>query len=178
MVWLLAILLVVILVGGGVLIRYKSFLGPHSEILEVSWTLLPMLILISIAFPSIRLLCIQDALCQAPGETIKVVSNQWNWQSDFVCDIYDHLLDIEGLEVTRSLEVPLVITTGTTRVLLTSSDVLHSLGIPSLGIKLDATPGRLNATIIEAFIPGVLLGSCFELCGSGHRIIPIRISIL
>jgi len=88
----------------------------------------------------------------------------------------DHLLDSERLDVSASFESPLVLTRGTlTRVLTIRTDVLHSLGIPSLGIKLDASPGRIRITNIEPLTPGLFLGSCYELCGRGHRAIPINV---
>jgi len=94
-------------------------------------------------------------------------------------DSYDHLLDADLLDTSRSFEIPVVLRGRTmTRVLVTRRDVLHSLGIPSLGVKLDSAPGRLNATTVEVFSPGVFVGSCFELCGRGHRMIPINTLVL
>jgi cytochrome c oxidase subunit II len=83
-------------------------------------------------------------------------------------------LDSDLLDLIGSYESPLLIAIGSTRVLLTRTDVLHSLGFPSLGVKLDSAPGRLNATIIEVLSPGLFVGSCYELCGRGHRVIPIN----
>lgn len=78
--------------------------------------------------------------------------------------------------MTTSYETPILIDSGhRIRVLTIRTDVLHSLGVPSLGIKLDASPGRIRITIIERAIPGIFLGSCYELCGSGHRAIPLHI---
>jgi len=74
-----------------------------------------------------------------------------------------------------SYESPMITSLGNIRVLLTSTDVLHSLGIPGLGVKLDSTPGRLNTTVIEIIVPGLFVGSCYELCGRGHSIIPINL---
>lgn len=91
----------------------------------------------------------------------------------------DHLLDVEELDNLGSYEVPMVtVSSGVSRVLLTRTDVLHSLGLPSLGVKLDSAPGRLNTTTVEVFVPGLYLGSCYELCGSGHRAMPINIIAL
>jgi cytochrome c oxidase subunit 2 len=180
-VWLVVILMLVSIITALVIFSgYKSIrVIPDSEVLEKTWTLLPIFILFSIALPRIRLLCMQDARCLVPNDTLKVIRNQWNWQRDTHSECYDHLLDADGLDDRRSYEVPLVINSWfRTRVLLTRTDVLHSLGVPSLGVKLDSTPGRLNATIVEVISPGLYVGSCFELCGSGHRVIPLNVLIL
>jgi len=88
----------------------------------------------------------------------------------------DHLLDVDSLDREGSFEVPLLLKNGTvSRILVTRTDVLHSFGVPALGVKLDAAPGRLNATSIEVSSLGLFVGSCFELCGRGHRIMPINV---
>jgi len=74
--------------------------------------------------------------------------------------------------------VPIILQTNTFRVLVSRTDVLHSLGVPSLGVKLDSTPGRLNATIVDIIDKGLFEGFCFELCGRGHSIMPLRFLIL
>jgi cytochrome c oxidase subunit 2 len=158
--------------------RIKGSLHPDSETLEVTWTALPVLILLTIAFPRIYLLCIQDARNQIPGQTIKVVRNQWNWQRE-TAERVDHLLDSEGVDVVGSFDSPLLINRiRDTRILTIRTDVLHSLGIPRLAVKLDAAPGRIRITILEVSFPGVFIGSCYELCGRGHRAIPLHISSL
>jgi len=90
----------------------------------------------------------------------------------------DHLLDVDQLENVASYENPVLLKINTpTRVVVGSTDVLHSLGLPALGVKLDATPGRLNATVTESYLIGVIPGSCYELCGRGHRVIPIQLVV-
>jgi len=85
-------------------------------------------------------------------------------------------LDAEGLDVISSYESPLLLKRSfDTRILTIRTDVLHSLGIPSLGVKLDASPGRIRITVLEISTPGVYLGSCYELCGRGHRAMPIHL---
>lgn len=125
------------------------------------------------AFPSIHLLCIQDSFNSYPRSTVKITRNQWNWQRDRY-DVRDHLLDERSFfDLMSSLDIPVLFRNITlNRVLVIRSDVLHSLGIPGLGVKLDSCPGRINGTI---FISrhGLFLGSCYELCGRGHRAIPI-----
>jgi len=136
-----------------------------------------MFILITIAVPSIHLLCLQDSFTQSPRARIKVIRNQWNWQRESN-DSYDHLLDSDMVDWITAYECPLFLKTGTNRVLLTRTDVLHSLGFPSLGIKLDSAPGRLNSTTMEVLSPGLFVGSCYELCGRGHRVMPINTLVL
>lgn len=173
-VWLVVIISLVILIRYKVLFRIRAFLTQDSEVLEKTWTLIPIAILIRIAIPRLHLLCAQDSMCYHPVSRLKVISNQWNWQRE-VEEPYDHLLDTEELDNLGSYEIPvLLIAHGVSRVLLTRTDVLHSLGLPRLGLKLDSTPGRLNTTTVEAFVPGLYVGSCFELCGRGHRAIPIN----
>lgn len=84
------------------------------------------------------------------------------------------MLDSEKLDELSGFDSPLLLKSGlVTRLMLTRSDVLHSLGIPALGIKLDSAPGRLNAVTFDLPITGLIIGSCYELCGSGHRAMPI-----
>jgi len=174
-VWLAAILGLVCLIRWYTLLRPKRHLPGDSETLEKTWTLIPMLVLVRVAGPRIRLLCLQDAIRQTPTHTTKVISNQWNWQRETL-DTYDHLLDVERLDNLASFEIPVrIVRQGVCRLLVTSTDVLHSLGVPRLGIKLDSIPGRLNTTTTEIFRPTCSLGSCYELCGRGHRAIPIHL---
>jgi len=176
-IWLLAILLVVVIVRLATFRSPISFLSPDSETLEKMWTILPIIILVTIAFPRIYLLCLQDSFSQNPKSTLKVVRNQWNWQSEIGESSIDHLLDLDRLDGASS-SAPVTLIQGLSRILVTSTDVLHSLGLPRLAVKLDSAPGRLNATMLEVTSPGIFIGSCFELCGSGHSIIPINFLVL
>lgn len=83
------------------------------------------------------------------------------------------MLDIDELDNLNSFEIPVLLTDMLSRVILTRTDVLHSLGVPSLGIKLDSIPGRLNSITTNSTLPGVFNGSCYELCGRGHSVIPV-----
>lgn len=124
------------------------------------------------AYPRLHLLCLQDSFRFSPADTLHVIRRQWRWQSEGG-ELVDHLLDQEKLDELASYEAPMLMSSSSlTRVLVSRTDVLHSLGLPSIGVKLDSVPGRLNATMVEA-VPGLTLGSCFELCGSGHRAMPI-----
>jgi cytochrome c oxidase subunit 2 len=120
---------------------------------------------------------VQDAICQSPSSTIKVVRNQWNWQRETEdVDARDHLLDPDEVDNLASFETPAAsVRKGVRRVVVTRTDVLHSLGLPRLGLKLDSVPGRLNVTTVEIMSPGLYVGSCYELCGRGHRAMPINL---
>lgn len=173
-VWLRVILILVIFIGTKILFRTTkvTVLRLDSSSLEVVWTLIPIVILLLIAFPSIYLLCLQDDPQLVPKDTLKILRNQWNWQSERLEQL-DHLLDTTELDVLISYDSPLALSVGErSRFLLTSRDVLHSIGVPSLGIKLDSSPGRLNVVILEITSLGLLRGSCYELCGRGHSAIP------
>jgi len=173
-VWLLAIIVVVVSVFLFINIQQSRGLELESEVLEKTWTFVPILILASIARPSIHLLCIQDALCLTPTTRVKITRNQWRWQRE-QSDTADHLLDADHLTNVGSFETPVLIRLGLSRVVLRRTDVLHSLGMPRLGMKLDSVPGRLNTTTSDITSQGLILGSCYELCGRGHRVMPITI---
>lgn len=178
MVWLVVIIRVVMVIRIRVSVRLQGFLIPDSQTLEQVWTLIPVFILVGIAFPRVRLLCLQDALGQGITRRAKLVRNQWNWQREWD-ESYDHLLDSEGIDRARAYEVPFLLAAGkVTRLLVTRTDVLHSIGVPSLGVKLDSVPGRLNATALEVNYRGLFVGSCYELCGRGHRVIPIKVLVV
>ena len=156
----------------------------HSTLLEVVWTLTPVLILIIIAYPSFGLLYSMDELVE-PEITLKVVGHQWYWSyeySDREEDIlYDsYIIATEDLVrgIPRLLEVDerAVLPVKTPiRILVTAADVLHSWAIPSLGIKVDACPGRLNQVNTYIARAGSYYGQCSEICGVNHAFIPIVI---
>jgi len=165
-------------VGLGVLIAFKSRLRSDSLVLETTWTFIPVLILLFIVIPSLGLLCSQDALSQNPSLTLKMIRNQWNWQSESE-ESYDHLLDSERTDIGSSLEVPISLTRKTeTRVVTVRTDVLHSLGVPRIGVKLDTAPGRIRATTLRSLYPGLFMGSCYELCGRGHSAMPFSLLVI
>nr|YP_009346421.1 cytochrome c oxidase subunit II [Longidorus vineacola]AOT84232.1 cytochrome c oxidase subunit II [Longidorus vineacola] len=178
MVWICVVLIIVSLLKLGTLSSPSASLMLDSEGLEQFWTVLPMLILVTIAAPSFNLLCLQDSFKELPSTSVKIISNQWNWSSECHNET-DHLLDVEDTEYLNSLETPVLLPNSTTiRVVITSTDVLHSLGIPSLGLKLDSIPGRLNTTSVSNLSPGLYAGSCYELCGAGHSAMPISMASL
>jgi cytochrome c oxidase subunit 2 len=134
--------------------------------------LIPIGILVFIALPSLRLL--NEIESDLPFNTVKLVRNQWNWQREQKGSSVDHFLDGRKLDELRGYERPLLLPAFTkTRIILTRRDVLHSLGMPSLGIKIDSTPGRLRAVSVQPYIFNLIVGSCYELCGRGHSAMPI-----
>jgi cytochrome c oxidase subunit 1 len=156
----------------------------HNITLEVVWTTLPSFILLTLVVPSFSLLYAMDDLLM-PDMTIKVVGNQWYWSyeySDLSNKIsFDSYLVLEpdlALGSFRLLEVDnrLILPTDMgIRILITSSDVLHSFAVPSLGIKMDACPGRLTQVNLWINRPGVYYGQCSEICGVNHGFMPVVI---
>lgn len=158
----------------------------ESHLLEFFWTVLPIVILLMIAFPSLYLLYLtEDTLIS--GALIKVVGHQWYWEYQYTNVLSDHtvksaeynsymLTDTSVPSLFRNLDVDnrLVIPTSVSSlVIVTSADVLHSWTVPSLGVKVDAVPGRLNYLTLRPSRSGVYYGQCSELCGSNHSFIPI-----
>ena len=166
----------------GKLIPHKYM--THGVIIEIIWTLTPALILLSIAFPSFQLLYLMDEVLD-PAITVKAIGHQWYWSyeySDYADTIsFDsYMIPTEDLPEggLRLLEVDnhVVLPINThVRVIVTAADVLHSWAVPSLGVKIDAIPGRLNQTSFIIKREGIFYGQCSELCGFGHAFMPIVI---
>jgi len=175
MVWLTVILFLVMLISSIVFLKpLRAFLELDSTTLEVTWTLIPILILVSIASPSIILLSKQDSFNYGPALTLKVLRSQWSWQREASLEGTDHLLDSEKLDELSNFTSPVIVPVKKlVRVVLTRTDVLHSLGLPRVGVKLDSNPGRLNSSAFSFQRFGLTTGSCYELCGRGHRAMPI-----
>nr|AJF93979.1 cytochrome c oxidase subunit 2 [Rossellidae sp. DVL-2014] len=153
--------------------------------LEIIWTTLPAIILTTIAYPSLKLLYATDEPIE-PELTIKSIGNQWYWSYEYSdyenkqIEFTSYMIPTEELTKgnNRVLEVDnrLIVPINTNiRILITAADVLHSFTIPSLGIKADAIPGRLNQVNFLASRPGVFYGQCSELCGTNHSFMPIVI---
>lgn len=154
-----------------------------GQIIEIIWTILPAIILIFIALPSLRLLYLLDEI-NIPSLRLKAIGHQWYWKyeySDFPHIEFDSYIiptnesennNFRLLDVDNRIIIPINIQI---RILITAIDVLHSWTIPSLGIKVDATPGRLNQTNFIINRPGLYYGQCSEICGANHSFIPIVI---
>nr|WEL32835.1 cytochrome c oxidase subunit II [Ptygomastax nihilsulcus] len=155
----------------------------HGHMIETIWTVLPAMTLILIALPSIRMLYLIDEN-KMPMVTLKTIGRQWYWSyeySDFYNVEFDSYMMPENelmnnmfrlLEVDNRTILPMNMLI---RTLVTASDVIHSWAIPSLGVKTDATPGRLNQTSFIINRPGLYYGQCSEICGANHSFMPIVI---
>lgn len=153
----------------------------EAQYIETVWTILPAIILMFLAIPSLRLLYLTDEV-RTPNITLKAIGHQWYWSyeyTDFLdIDIDSYIIQTQDLESGqyRLLEVDnrvvLPIKTDI-RVLVTAADVIHSWTVPSIGVKVDAVPGRLNQLIVSLNVPGVFYGQCSEICGANHSFIPI-----
>jgi cytochrome c oxidase subunit 2 len=160
----------------------------HHAILEVAWTIIPVLILLVIAIPSFRLLTAQ--LVVPPSDmTLKVTGKQWYWSYEYPKDQnggfeFDSNIkadadlkpgDIRQLSVDNEAVVPV---NKTIHVLVTGADVIHSFTVPSFGVRIDAVPGRMNETWFKAEKEGIYYGQCSKLCGKDHAYMPIAFRVV
>jgi cytochrome c oxidase subunit 2 len=177
---------------GWVMFRYRRGANPtpsrnsHNTTLEVVWTLVPVLILVAIAIPSIRLLAHQYSPPQA-DVTIKAIGHQWYWSYEYpdLGVTFDSRLLRDDVAIAsgepRQLAVNnrMVVPVGATvKMIITSDDVLHAWGVPAFWVKIDAVPGRLNETWFRAEREGVFYGVCYELCGQQHGYMPIAVEVV
>lgn len=167
----------------------------HNTMLEVVWTLVPVLILVAIAIPSIRLIRAQYS--PPPADvTIKVIGNQWYWayqyQDNGGFEIVSNMLkerkdakpgerfrtDADGPPLL-AVDERIVIPVGrVVKFIVTSNDVIHAFAVPAFWTKIDANPGRLNETWVKVDRPGVYFGQCSELCGARHGYMPIAVEVV
>nr|YP_009532912.1 cytochrome c oxidase subunit II [Mantispa japonica]AYG51247.1 cytochrome c oxidase subunit II [Mantispa japonica] len=155
----------------------------EGQTIEIIWTILPAITLIFIALPSLRLLYLLDEI-DNPSITLKTIGHQWYWSyeySDFLNIEFDsymiptnelNLNNFRLLDVDNRTILPM---NTQIRIMVTAADVLHSWTIPALGVKVDATPGRLNQTNFFITRPGLFFGQCSEICGANHSFMPIVI---
>nr|YP_010239410.1 cytochrome c oxidase subunit II [Bursa rhodostoma]QTF74742.1 cytochrome c oxidase subunit II [Bursa rhodostoma] len=153
----------------------------EGQEIETIWTIVPAFILVFLALPSLRLLYLLDEVGDC-SLTVKSIGHQWYWSyeySDFLNIEFDSYMiptnelepgDFRLLEVDHRVVLP---TQTDIRVLVTSADVIHSWTVPSLGVKADAIPGRLNQLSFYIKYPGVFYGQCSEICGANHSFMPI-----
>nr|QZI85966.1 cytochrome c oxidase subunit II [Rhynocoris fuscipes] len=157
----------------------RFLLEEHT--IETVWTILPAITLIFIALPSIRILYMMDESINSVM-TIKTIGHQWYWSyeySDFVNAEFDSYMiptkelnesEFRLLDVDNRVILPM---DAQIRILVTSADVIHSWTIPSIGVKVDGTPGRLNQANFLVNRPGLMFGQCSEICGANHSFMPI-----
>ncbi|MBS7539287.1 cytochrome c oxidase subunit II [Ancylobacter lacus] len=175
-----------------VLVKFNEKANPvpskttHHTLIEVAWTVIPVLILVAIAIPSFRLLFLELNIPKA-DMTVKITGHQWYWSYEYPDNgafTFDSLMltDEERkpgqprlLAVDNEVVVPV---NKIVRIQVTSADVIHSFAMPSFGVKIDAMPGRLNESWFQATQEGVFYGQCSELCGKDHAFMPIAIRVV
>nr|YP_010329377.1 cytochrome c oxidase subunit II [Ixodes kuntzi]UNO53639.1 cytochrome c oxidase subunit 2 [Ixodes kuntzi] len=156
----------------------------EGQEIETIWTIIPAITLIFIALPSLRLLYMMDESF-SPSLSIKILGHQWYWSyelSDFNIEFDSFMIpsselnnfSFRLLDVDNRLVIPF---NSQIKFLISSSDVIHSWSIPSLGIKMDAIPGRLNQSFSISYRPGLFFGQCSEICGANHSFMPISVEI-
>nr|YP_009723022.1 cytochrome c oxidase subunit II [Megopis sinica]QGP73213.1 cytochrome c oxidase subunit II [Megopis sinica] len=184
----LMILVIITVLVGQVLLTlfinkftYRFLLEGQS--IEIIWTILPAVTLIFIALPSLRLIYILDEI-NNPLVTVKAIGHQWYWSyeySDFKNIEFDSYMtpisemkpfNFRLLDVDNRMVIPFETQI---RIIVTAADVIHSWTVPSLGVKIDATPGRLNQAGFTLSRPGLFYGQCSEICGANHSFMPIVI---
>ena len=175
-----------------IIVRFNARANPtpsratHNTLLEVVWTIVPVVILATIAVPSFRLLFAQLDVPK-PDLTVKVTGKQWFWSYAYPDNgnfEFDSLMvadkDLKPgqprlLTVDHEMVVPV---NKIVHVLVTGADVIHSFNVPSFGIRIDAVPGRINDTWFKATTEGVFYGECSELCGKDHSFMPIAVHVV
>jgi cytochrome c oxidase subunit 2 len=189
---IIAVVLLVLVLLIVVMVKFNEKANPvpsrttHNTLIEVAWTVVPVLILVAIAIPSFRLLFLQLDLPKA-DLTVKVTGHQWYWSYEYPDNgpfSFDSLMvqtaDLKPdqprlLTVDNEVVVPVG---KIVRVQVTAADVIHSFALPSFGVKIDALPGRLNESWFQATKEGVYYGQCSELCGRDHAFMPIAIRVV
>lgn len=179
-----------------VMVRFRESANPnpskttHNTLVEIVWTVVPVLILVVIAIPSFKLLYFMDR-AEDYEMTLKATGNQWYWEYEYP----DYTVDGDPIDFAALLKPDEEIGPGeerlletdnrvvvpvdtVVRVLITSNDVIHSWAMPAFGIKTDAVPGRLNETWFKAEKEGVYYGMCSELCGKDHGFMPITVEVV
>jgi cytochrome c oxidase subunit 2 len=189
--WLLIVItiitLFVLVLLAIVVVKFNAKANPvpsrttHNTLIEVAWTLIPVLILVAIAIPSFKLLFLQLDIPKA-DLTIKATGKQWYWSYAYPDNgkfEFDSLLAQDKkprlLGVDNEMVVPI---NKVVRIQTTGADVIHSFTVPAFGIKIDAIPGRLNETWFKATKLGMFYGQCSELCGKDHAFMPIAVRVV
>ncbi len=157
----------------------------HNTLIEVIWTVIPVVILIFIGIPSLRLIYYMDKVDE-PEITIKAIGHQWYWEYEYPeedISFDSYMIKTADLKPgqKRLLEVdrPVVLPVNTNiRILTTSADVIHSFGVPAFGIKQDSVPGRLAEVWARITKTGNYYGQCYEICGMNHSFMPIQIKVV
>ena len=199
--WFIApITLLVLLLLAYCIVKFRASVNPtpsrtsHNTLIEVIWTVGPVVVLLAIAIPSFQLLTAQYTPPEEPVLTVKATGNQWNWDYEYqmddglsfnsaiLADADRAALGKEDrgqyprlLAVDNEMVVPV---NATTRVLVTAADVMHAFAMPAFGVKTDAVPGRINEIWFKPTKEGLYYGQCSELCGKDHAFMPIAIRVV
>ena len=192
--FLLAIITVIVLLVMALLavciVRFNQRSNPipsktsHNALIEVVWTVVPVLILVLIAIPSFRLLFEQSVIPKQIDLTVKATGHQWYWSYEYPDNgnfSFDSLMKQAnelkpGEPRLLAVDNEMVVPVGkTVRLLTTGADVIHAFGVPSFGITIDSIPGRINEAWFRIERPGVYYGQCRELCGKDHAFMPIAV---
>jgi cytochrome c oxidase subunit 2 len=175
-----------------VIVRFNAKANPtpsrttHNTLIEVAWTVIPVVILVAIAIPSFKLLFFQLNVPKA-DVTIKATGNQWNWTYNYPDNGNIEFTSImlterelkDGQPRLLAVDNPIVVPVNkVVRVQTIGSDVIHAFAVPAFGVKIDAIPGRLNETWFMAEREGVYYGQCSELCGKDHAFMPIEVRVV
>ena len=198
--FIVPITLLVLVLLAWCILKFRASVNPtpsrtsHNTLIEVLWTVGPVVVLLFLAVPSFQLLTAQYTPPEEPKLTIKATGNQWNWDYEYQVEeplsfnsalladdaratagkedrnVYPRLLAVDN-------EVVVPIDT-TVRVLVTASDVMHAFAMPAFGVKTDAVPGRINEIWFKAKKEGLFYGQCSELCGKDHAFMPIAIRVV
>jgi cytochrome c oxidase subunit 2 len=176
-----------------IIVRYNQRRNPvpgkatHNTLLEVAWTIVPVIILVAIAIPSFKLLY-YEADIPPPDVTIKAIGKQWFWTYQYP-SIGNFQFDSLGLSDAEAIKkgeprllgvdnAVVVPVNKVVKVLTTGADVIHSWAVPAFGVKMDAIPGRINETWFKATAEGTYYGECSELCGARHAYMPIEVKVV
>jgi cytochrome c oxidase subunit II len=195
LVWIITLIsLFVLALLVAVVLKFNERANPaptrttHNTLLEVAWTIVPVLILVAIAIPSFRILR-EQLIIPKPDLVVKTTGHSWYWSYEYPADqgggfsFDSNMVEQKDLKpgqprlltADNEMVVPL---NKVVKVQVTSADVIHAFGVPSLGVMVDAVPGRLNETWFKAEREGVYYGQCRELCGNGHPYMPIQVRVV
>lgn len=177
-----------------VMVRYNARANPkpatwtHNTLIEVVWTIVPIIILVVIAIPSLRILYAGEVIPPNVDLTVKAIGHQWYWSYEYPDHggfTFDALMlsdeDAKKAGEPRLLGIDnrIIVPVGkTVRMIITSADVIHAWTIPAFGVKIDGVPGKLNETWFKANREGVFYGQCSELCGARHAFMPIAVEVV
>jgi cytochrome c oxidase subunit II len=175
-----------------VVFRFNSKANPvpskttHNTLIEVAWTVVPIMILIVFAVPSFKLLYAQSRIPK-PDLVIKATGHQWNWSYEYVDAKFEFTSALMPEQEAKTKKLPWLLETDNRLVVpvgkvvkmqVTAADVIHAWAVPSFFVQMDAVPGRLNETWFKANKPGIYYGQCFQICGMNHAYMPIAVEVV